>query len=83
MVADGIGSVIFAAMRLIDLNADLGEGGKEDATLLGLVTSANIACGGHAGDERTMRHAIELALEGLYLARRISKESDEGQTIYG
>ncbi|MCA0296326.1 MAG: magnesium chelatase [Actinobacteria bacterium] len=27
--------------------------------------------------------AIELALEGLYLARRISKESDEGQTIYG
>ena len=63
MVADGVGSVIFAAMRLIDLNADLGEGGKEDATLLGLVTSANIACGGHAGDERTMRHAIELALE--------------------
>ena len=50
-------------MRLIDLNADLGEGGKEDATLLGLVTSANIACGGHAGDEWTMRHAIELALE--------------------
>jgi magnesium chelatase subunit I len=27
--------------------------------------------------------AIELALEGLYLARRISKESDDGQTIYG
>ena len=27
--------------------------------------------------------AIELALEGLYLARRISKESDDGETIYG
>ena len=27
--------------------------------------------------------AVELALEGLYLARRISKESDDGQTIYG
>ncbi len=51
------------AMRLIDLNADLGEGGKEDAALLGLITSANIACGGHAGDEQTMRRSIELALE--------------------
>src|SRR6478736_2811829 len=50
------------AMRAIDLNADLGEGGSEDAALLGLVTSANIACGGHAGNEETMRRSIELAL---------------------
>ena len=50
------------SMRFIDLNADLGEGGTEDATLLGLVSSANIACGGHAGDEATMRRSIELAL---------------------
>lgn len=49
-------------MRRIDLNADLGEGGTEDVALLGLVTSANIACGGHAGDEETMRRAIDLAL---------------------
>lgn len=49
-------------MRFIDLNADLGEGGTEDANLLGLVSSANIACGGHAGDEATMRRSIELAL---------------------
>lgn len=50
------------AMRSIDLNADLGEGGTQDAALLALVSSANIACGGHAGDEETMRRSIELAL---------------------
>lgn len=49
-------------MRSIDLNADLGEGGEEDAVLLGLVSSANIACGGHGGDELTMRRTIESAL---------------------
>lgn len=50
------------AMRSIDLNADLGEGGSRDAELLELVSSANIACGGHAGDEQTMRRSIGLAL---------------------
>lgn len=50
------------AMRSIDLNADLGEGGTHDAELLELVSSANIACGGHAGDEETMRRSIDLAL---------------------
>lgn len=49
-------------MRTIDLNADLGEGGLQDATLIRLASSANIACGGHAGDERTMRAAITAAL---------------------
>jgi len=49
-------------MRSIDLNADLGEGGSEDAVLLTLVTSANIACGGHAGSDEIMRRSIELAL---------------------
>lgn len=46
----------------IDLNCDLGEGG-DDAALMPLITSANVACGGHAGDERTMRRAVELALD--------------------
>ena len=46
----------------MDLNADLGEGGGEDVALLGLVSSANIACGGHAGDEETMRRTIDLAM---------------------
>lgn len=47
----------------IDLNADVGEGLDEvDAALLPLLTSANIACGGHAGDEETMARVVELAL---------------------
>lgn len=45
----------------IDLNADLGEGMADDKALMALVTSCNIACGGHAGDETTMRAALELA----------------------
>jgi UPF0271 protein len=49
-------------MRSIDLNADLGEGGSHDPELIALASSANIACGGHAGDETTMRRAIEACL---------------------
>ena len=53
-------------MRTIDLNADVGEGfgvwrlGDDDA-LLGIVTSANVACGFHAGDPSTMRRVCERA----------------------
>jgi 5-oxoprolinase (ATP-hydrolysing) subunit A len=49
-------------MPAIDLNADLGEGAGRDAELMALVTSANIACGGHAGDEAEMRRTVEMAL---------------------
>ena len=50
----------------IDLNADLGEGfGRsrlpEDEALLDLVSSANIACGFHAGDATTMRDTVRAA----------------------
>ncbi len=49
-------------MATIDLNADLGEGDAYDAELLQVVSSCNIACGGHAGDAgsiaATMREAI-------------------------
>jgi len=48
-------------MKTIDLNCDLGEGAGQDAALMPLITSANIACGAHAGDESTMRAAVELA----------------------
>src|SRR5438874_769284 len=54
-------------MTRIDLNCDLGElpeaiaDGTQEA-LLRSITSANVACGGHAGDERTMRTTIEQAL---------------------
>jgi UPF0271 protein len=47
----------------IDLNADLGEGDPCDLELLGIVSSCNIACGGHAGDAETMRTTVLSALE--------------------
>lgn len=46
---------------VIDLNADLGEGAGHDEELLALVTSANIACGFHAGDADTIHASIEAA----------------------
>lgn len=50
----------------IDLNSDLGEGlgpwsMGDDAQMLSIVTSANIACGGHAGDPETMFETLTLA----------------------
>ncbi|MGD8106803.1 5-oxoprolinase subunit PxpA [Pantoea sp. FN0302] len=47
----------------IDLNADLGEGCSHDRELLQLVTSANIACGFHAGDAQTMLQSVRWARE--------------------
>ncbi len=49
-------------MMTIDLNADLGEGAASDAELLTLVSSANIACGFHAGDASTMLTCVRAAL---------------------
>jgi len=49
-------------MTTVDLNADVGEGAGQDEVIFPLITSANIACGGHAGDETTMRAAVDLAL---------------------
>jgi len=50
-------------VRSIDLNADVGEGQQAaEAALLPLVSSANIACGVHAGDPSTMRATVALAL---------------------
>ena len=53
-------------MTLIDLNSDLGEGFgvwrlTDDDALLGLVSSANVACGFHGGDPSTMRRVCERA----------------------
>jgi len=47
----------------IDLNADLGEGAGSDEELLQLVSSANIACGWHAGDASTMRQCVRWAID--------------------
>jgi UPF0271 protein len=53
-------------MRRVDLNADMGESREalesgRDAELMRWITSANVACGGHAGDDETMRATLELA----------------------
>lgn len=48
---------------IIDLNCDMGEGIGTDAAIMPFISSANIACGYHAGDEATMKKTIQLALE--------------------
>ena len=55
-------------MAVIDLNADLGEtvAGRptaDDAAMYRVITSASIACGGHAGDARSMRVAVARAVK--------------------
>jgi UPF0271 protein len=62
----------------IDLNADLGEGfGRwrltDDEQLLSVVTSANVACGFHAGDAVTMRRVCDLAAgRGVRIGAQVS-----------
>ena len=46
---------------MIDLSADLGEGSPGEDEIWPLITSANIACGGHIGDEQSMREAARRA----------------------
>jgi len=65
-------------VSVIDLNADLGEGfgvwrlGDDDA-LLGVVTSANVACGFHAGDPSTMRRVCAGAVAaGVAIGAQVS-----------
>ncbi|GHF37913.1 UPF0271 protein [Streptomyces mashuensis] len=63
---------------VLDLNADLGEGfGRwpltDDEALLSVVTSANVACGFHAGDPTTMRWVCERAAErGVRIGAQVS-----------
>ena len=47
--------------RVIDLNADLGEGCGSDAVMMPFLSSCNIACGGHAGNDDSMRTTLSLA----------------------
>jgi 5-oxoprolinase (ATP-hydrolysing) subunit A len=68
----------------IDLNADVGEAGDDagiavERALLGLVTSAHIACGGHAGDAGSMRATALAALEnGVRIGAHPSYPDREG-----
>jgi UPF0271 protein len=63
---------------MIDLNSDLGEGFGawtlgDDEALLGIVTSANVACGFHAGDPSIMRRTCELAVaRGVRIGAQVS-----------
>jgi UPF0271 protein len=49
-------------MASIDLNADLGEGDAYDEELLQIVSSCNVACGGHAGDAESMTQTVRSAI---------------------
>lgn len=71
-------------MRTIDLNSDLGEGYGpwamgDDAAMLAVVTSANIACGGHAGDPETMYNTCRTAAaHGVVIGAHPSYVDREG-----
>ena len=59
-------------MRVIDLNADVGEADNPDweeaeAKILTAVSSANIACGGHAGDADVMAETMRLAHQNYFI----------------
>jgi UPF0271 protein len=65
--------------RVIDLNADVGEGMDGDIDLLGFVTSANVACGFHAGDASTMRAVCAEAVErGVAIGAHVGYCDREG-----
>lgn len=63
---------------MIDLNSDIGEGygahpGGPDEALAALITSGNVACGGHAGDPPTMRRTCRLAVaHGVVIGAQVS-----------
>ncbi len=62
-----------------DLNADVGEGFDQDRELLELVTSANVACGFHAGDSSTMRESCAQAVSsGVVVGAQVSYRDREG-----
>lgn len=61
------------AGRRVDLNADLGEEVTDDTGLLALVTSANVACGFHAGTRATMQAVCaEAVRRGVALGAQVS-----------
>jgi UPF0271 protein len=71
-------------MHTIDLNSDLGEGFGpwtmgDDAAMLSVVNSANVACGGHAGDTETMYRTCRIAVDhGVVIGAHPSYVDREG-----
>ncbi|WP_432519000.1 5-oxoprolinase subunit PxpA [Kineococcus sp. SYSU DK006] len=72
------------APRTVDVNCDLGESFGvyrygADEEVMPLITSANVACGAHAGDPRTMRQSIELAARhGVAVGAHVGLADREG-----
>lgn len=63
----------------VSLNIDLGELPDEPDELYGLATVVNVACGGHAGDQASMRHAVDLSRRhGVRVAAHPSYADREG-----
>ena len=57
----------------VDLNCDMGEGIGNDEFIMPFISSANIACGFHAGDEKTIRETIGLAIRhGVSVGAHVS-----------
>lgn len=71
-------------MRSVDLNADLGEipgreGAALDDSLIRHITSANVACGGHAGDDASMERVCRAAINaGVAIGAQVSYVDREG-----
>ncbi len=51
------------SVKTIDINCDMGEGIGNDALIMPFISSANIACGYHAGDEKTMKQTVKLCIK--------------------
>lgn len=65
--------------RHLDLNADLGEEVTDDDALLAVVTSANVACGYHAGSDEIMRSVCARAAElGVSVGAQVSYDDRAG-----
>ena len=63
----------------VDLNADLGEGVGDDAAMVRVVSSANVACGFHAGTPTILRVTCEQAVEaGVRICAQVSYQDREG-----
>ncbi len=66
-------------MARIDINADLGEGDPHDADLLRIVSSCNIACGGHVGDTESMVMTVKAAIKnGVAIGAHPAYSDPEG-----
>ena len=63
----------------LDFNCDLGEGCGDDAAIIPLLSSANIACGFHAGDAESMRATVALCVRhGVAIGAHPSLPDREG-----